>query len=353
MLFCSLDYLWFFSLIFAVYWLLPWPAARLAAARAPASTSTPSWNEWLALLICVTTTVRLPARPRHGRHAIAAPAQVAPDRQHRRQPRRCCATSSTPTSSSTRSKTPPAAAGHRGVAARPERHPAGRHLVLHLRGDQLHGRRLPRPDPGRAETSATSCCSSCSSRTWSPGRSCGPRDFLPQITRPQALELGPRAGRGAALPAGAVQEAGHRRPHGPVRRPGLRRPGRATARRPCWLAVLAYALQIYCDFSGYSDMALGSAHLLGYKLAHQLQHAVPRPQHRRVLAALAHLALDLAARLPVHPAGRQPRRPLADLPQPDDHDDAGRPVARGELDLRPLGRLHGRICSSATAFIGT
>jgi alginate O-acetyltransferase complex protein AlgI len=33
-----------------------------------------------------------------------------------------------------------------------------------------------------------------------------------------------------------------------------------------WLAVLAYALQIYCDFSGYSDMALGCAHLLGYKL---------------------------------------------------------------------------------------
>jgi alginate O-acetyltransferase complex protein AlgI len=34
-----------------------------------------------------------------------------------------------------------------------------------------------------------------------------------------------------------------------------------------WVAVLAYALQIYCDFSGYTDMALGSAHLLGYKLA--------------------------------------------------------------------------------------
>jgi alginate O-acetyltransferase complex protein AlgI len=34
-----------------------------------------------------------------------------------------------------------------------------------------------------------------------------------------------------------------------------------------WLAALAYAIQIYCDFSGYSDMALGSAHLLGYKLA--------------------------------------------------------------------------------------
>ena len=33
-----------------------------------------------------------------------------------------------------------------------------------------------------------------------------------------------------------------------------------------WLAVLAYALRIYCDFSGYSDMAVGLAHLLGYKL---------------------------------------------------------------------------------------
>jgi D-alanyl-lipoteichoic acid acyltransferase DltB (MBOAT superfamily) len=34
-----------------------------------------------------------------------------------------------------------------------------------------------------------------------------------------------------------------------------------------WLATLAFALRIYCDFSGYTDMALGSAHMLGYKLA--------------------------------------------------------------------------------------
>jgi alginate O-acetyltransferase complex protein AlgI len=33
-----------------------------------------------------------------------------------------------------------------------------------------------------------------------------------------------------------------------------------------WLAVIAYALQIYCDFSGYSDMAFGCAHMLGFKL---------------------------------------------------------------------------------------
>lgn len=33
-----------------------------------------------------------------------------------------------------------------------------------------------------------------------------------------------------------------------------------------WLGVLAFAVRIYCDFSGYSDMALGSAYMLGYKL---------------------------------------------------------------------------------------
>ncbi len=31
-------------------------------------------------------------------------------------------------------------------------------------------------------------------------------------------------------------------------------------------ATLLYAFQIYCDFSGYADMALGSARVLGYKL---------------------------------------------------------------------------------------
>src|SRR6202040_3862010 len=35
-----------------------------------------------------------------------------------------------------------------------------------------------------------------------------------------------------------------------------------------WLAVLGYAVQIYCDFSGYSNMAVGLAHTLGFKLPH-------------------------------------------------------------------------------------
>jgi len=33
-----------------------------------------------------------------------------------------------------------------------------------------------------------------------------------------------------------------------------------------WIGVLFYAIQIYCDFSGYTDMAIASARLLGYQL---------------------------------------------------------------------------------------
>ena len=33
-----------------------------------------------------------------------------------------------------------------------------------------------------------------------------------------------------------------------------------------WIAVLLYAVQIYCDFSGYTDMAIATARLLGYEL---------------------------------------------------------------------------------------
>src|SRR6266478_4586114 len=33
-----------------------------------------------------------------------------------------------------------------------------------------------------------------------------------------------------------------------------------------WIGVLFYAIQIYCDFSGYTDMAIAAARLLGYQL---------------------------------------------------------------------------------------
>jgi alginate O-acetyltransferase complex protein AlgI len=34
----------------------------------------------------------------------------------------------------------------------------------------------------------------------------------------------------------------------------------------CWAGSIGFAVQVYCDFSGYSDMAIGSARLLGFRL---------------------------------------------------------------------------------------
>ena len=39
-----------------------------------------------------------------------------------------------------------------------------------------------------------------------------------------------------------------------------------------WFAVGSYAIQIYCDFSGYSDMAIGIAGMLGYEFLENFDH---------------------------------------------------------------------------------
>jgi alginate O-acetyltransferase complex protein AlgI len=39
-----------------------------------------------------------------------------------------------------------------------------------------------------------------------------------------------------------------------------------------WLVVIAYAVQIYCDFSGYSDMAIGIARTMGYDFSRNFDH---------------------------------------------------------------------------------
>lgn len=47
-----------------------------------------------------------------------------------------------------------------------------------------------------------------------------------------------------------------------------------------WIALYAYTMQIYCDFSGYTDVAIGSAQLLGYKLPENFN----RPYQARSVA---------------------------------------------------------------------
>lgn len=74
------------------------------------------------------------------------------------------------------------------------------------------------------------------------------------------------------------------------------------------MGVYGYALQIYCDFSGYSDMAIGHCLVIGLSLQHKLRFALWVGIHYGVLASLAYLAFQLAARLSLYIPGRQPAK---------------------------------------------
>ena len=108
-----------------------------------------------------------------------------------------------------------------------------------------------------------------------------------------------------------------------------------------WFALAAYTLQIYFDFSGYSDMAIGLARMFGFRFLENFDFPYVARLDHRVLAALAHVAVALVPRLPLHPAGRQSRVAVAHLRQPGDRVLPVRAVARREVDLRGLGRIHG------------
>ena len=57
----------------------------------------------------------------------------------------------------------------------------------------------------------------------------------------------------------------------------------------------AFPLQIYFDFSGYSDMAIGLARMLGFGLPVNFNAPISRRWPARVLAALAHDLIALPA----------------------------------------------------------
>ena len=189
-------------------------------------------------------------------------------------------------------------------------HPAGRHLVLHVPGDQLRHRHLPRrasePVP-LARLRASTCRSS---RTSSPARSCGRASSLPAARASAPTRAASTSAEAFLLiVARPVQEGRDLElPRHRARRPGVRRARRRTARSSSWSRVYAYAIQIYADFTGYTDIAIGCALLLGFRFPQNFDAPYRAAVAPGLLAPLAHDAVALAARLPLHPARRQPRR---------------------------------------------
>jgi alginate O-acetyltransferase complex protein AlgI len=92
-----------------------------------------------------------------------------------------------------------------------------------------------------------------------------PADFLPQLHRPKKWSWA-RLYLGARLfLLGMFKKAVLADYLAGVVDPTFQNPGQFHS-ASLWLAVLAYAMQVYGDFSGYSDMAIGIAHTFGYKL---------------------------------------------------------------------------------------
>ena len=84
------------------------------------------------------------------------------------------------------------------------------------------------------------------------------------------------------------------------------------------ISVYFFAFQIYCDFSGYTDIAIGVSLLFGLQLMENFRRPYLAQQHGRVLGrALAHIAGPLVPRLPIHSTGRRSRRAGAPVSEPD------------------------------------
>ena len=62
-----------------------------------------------------------------------------------------------------------------------------------------------------------------------------------------------------------------------------------------WLALIAYTMQIFFDFSGYTDMAIGLGMMIGIRLPENFDFPYIAAKHQRFLASLAYYSFHLVS----------------------------------------------------------
>ncbi len=92
-----------------------------------------------------------------------------------------------------------------------------------------------------------------------------PQNLLHQFREPKSFDYERAGARPVPDVLGAFQKDVHRRSPGWDRELRVRACG-ASPGFSLILATVFFAIQVYCDFSGYSDVALGSAQVMGFKL---------------------------------------------------------------------------------------
>jgi alginate O-acetyltransferase complex protein AlgI len=264
MLFCSQQFLLFFTVVFFIYWALPWQRARVWLLLAASLFFYATWNHWLALIIAVSTATDY----------VLARGMEASDSPRWRKLMLGISV-----------------VGNLGLLVYfkyANFFLASLQQALHAVGAQaslpvlsvilpigisfytfeainytvdVYRRRVP------AEHNLANFMLFI---TFFPHLVAGPivraRDFLPQTHRRKRWDWA-RVQLGSQLfLMGLFKKLAIADRMALFSDPVFADPAgygsKATA-----LAIVAYALQIYCDFSGYTDMALGTAHMLGYKLA--------------------------------------------------------------------------------------
>ena len=73
-----------------------------------------------------------------------------------------------------------------------------------------------------------------------------------------------------------------------------------------WLYALAFLLQVYFDFSGYSDMAIGLGRMLGFHFPENFNYPYISASITEFWRQVAHVAWLVVPRLPLYPSRRQP-----------------------------------------------
>ena len=117
-----------------------------------------------------------------------------------------------------------------------------------------------------------------------------------------------------------------------------------------WLLVFLYSYQIYADFFGYSAIAIGLALLFGYRLPVNFNLPYISVVVFRILDALAHLLVKLAADLSLRPARRQSPWRFQNLSEFDDCDGAWWSLARRRAWLPYVGTVARRVARDRAAF---
>ena len=264
MFFCSEEYLLFFAAVFAAYWALPWARARVWLLLVASFYFYASWNRWLALVVAGSATLDyLLARALDGcgrpalRRALVAVSVVA-------NLGLLCYFKYANFFLQSLEEAVRACGGQTHLPVLQVILPIGISFytfeAINYTVD-VYRRRI------RAERNLAHFLLFI---TFFPHLVAGPivrsRDFLPQIARRKRWDWA-RLNLGAQFfILGLFKKLAVADNMARFADPVFADPGQyGTA--AVWTAVVAYALQIYCDFSGYTDMALGSAHMLGYKLA--------------------------------------------------------------------------------------